>query len=162
MESQLKPCLLGRRRMSATIGSCIAAIMSCPGCAPPIWRQQMTGRSRTIAQPSAAGTPETARRRALLLSGSIGMGHNTLAEACTESLEADGWSTQTLDLMRLLGQGGRSVGRAVFRSMLSVPGRYDPYHFAALRTWRLPAELTDAPASRPILPRLRAVLNAPP
>ncbi len=120
----------------------------------------MTGRSRTIAQPSAAGTPETARRRALLLSGSIGMGHNTLAEACADPLQADGWSTQTLDLMRLLGQGGGSVGRAVFRSMLAVPGVYDAYHFAALRTGSLLADLTDAAASRQILPRLRAVLNA--
>src|SRR5260221_8827282 len=119
MESQLKPCLLGRRRMSATTGSCIAAIMSCPGCAPPIWRQQMTGRSRTIAQPSSAGTPETAMRRALLLSGSIVMGHNTLAEACADSLEADGWSTLTLDLTQVLGQGGGSVGPGGVRSIVA-------------------------------------------
>src|SRR5258706_117009 len=160
MESQLKPCLLGRRRMSASTGSCIAAIMSCPGCAPPIWRQQMSGRSRTIAQPSTAGTPETAGRRALLLSGSTGMGHTTLAEAWADSLQAGGWSTQTLDLMRLLGQGGGSVGRAVFRSMLAVPGVYDAFHFAALRTGSLLADLTDAAASRQILPGLRAVLDA--
>ena len=120
----------------------------------------MTGRSRTIAQPSTAGIPETAGRRALLLSGSIGMGHNTLAEACADSLQADGWSTRTLDLMRLLGQGGGSVGRAVFRSMLAVPGVYDAFHFAALRTGSLLADLTDAAASRQILPRLRAVLDA--
>src|SRR5258706_3042712 len=159
MESQLKPCLLGRRRMSASTGSCIAAIMSCPGCAPPIWRQQMTGRSRTIAQPSTAGTPETAGRRALLLSGSIGMGHNTLAEACADSLQADGWSTQTLDLMRLLGQGGGSVGRAVFRSMLAGPGLYDAFHFAPLPTRSLLADFTGAAASRQVLPRLRALLD---
>src|SRR5258706_9206324 len=125
MESQLKPCLLGRRRMSASTGSCIAAIMSCPGCAPPIWRQQMSGRSRTIAQPSTAGTPETAGRRALLLSGSIGMGHNTLAEACADSLQAGGWSTQTLDLTRLLGQGGGSFGTAGFLAMLRGAGVHD-------------------------------------
>src|SRR5258705_7013774 len=104
--------------------------MSCPGCAPPIWRQQMTGRSRTIAQPSTAGTPETAGRRALLLSGSIGMGHNTLAEACADSLQAGGWSTQTLDLMRLLGQGGGAVRRAVFRSILAVAGLDCTFHFS--------------------------------
>src|SRR5258707_11939769 len=154
MESQLKPCLLGRRRMSATTGSCIAAIMSCPGCAPPIWRQQMTGRSRTIAQPSAAGTPETARRRALLLSGSIGMGHNTLAEACADPLQADGWSTQTLDLMRLLGQGGGSVGRAVFRSMLAEPRLYDPNHFSALRPGSLLACFAGGARSPQIPPQL--------
>src|SRR5258708_20586111 len=118
--------------------------MSCPGCAPPIWRQQMTGRSRTIAQPSTAGTPETAGRRALLLSGSIGMGHNTLAEACADPLQADGWSTQTLDLMRLLGQGGGSVGRAVFRSMLAVPGLSDASHFPRPPPRSPPAALTGA------------------
>src|SRR5258706_10268677 len=136
--------------------------MSCPGCAPPIWRQQMTGRSRTIAQPSTAGTPETAGRRALLLSGSIGMGHNTLAEACADSLQAGGWSTQTLDLMRLLGQGGGSVGRAVFRSMLAGSRGYDAFHFAAPPTGSLLADLTGAAASRQILPRLPARPRATP
>jgi UDP-N-acetylglucosamine:LPS N-acetylglucosamine transferase len=88
------------------------------------------------------------------------MGHNTLAEACADTLEADGWSTQTMDLMQLLGQRGGSVGKAVFRSMLAVPGLYDAYHFGALRTGNLLADLTDAAASRQILPRLRDVLDA--
>src|SRR5258706_10628242 len=125
--------------------------MSCPGCAPPIWRQQMSGRSRTIAQPSTAGTPETAGRRALLLSGSIGMGHNTLAEACADSLQAGGWSTQTLDLMRLLGQGGGAVGRAVFKSMLAVPGVHYPFHFLRLHPRSLPDYFPDPEAGPQIL-----------
>jgi len=120
----------------------------------------MTGRPGTITQPSIAGTTERAGRRALLLSGSIGMGHHTLAEACADTLEAALWSTQTLDLMQLLGRGGGGVGKAVFRSMLAVPGLYDAYHFAALRTGSRLADLTDAAASRQILPRLRAVLDA--
>jgi len=120
----------------------------------------MTGRPGTITQPSTAGTTERAGRRALLLSGSIGMGHHTLAEACADTLEAALWSTQTLDLMQLLGRGGGGVGKAVFRSMLAVPGLYDAYHFAALRTGSRLADLTDAAASRQILPRLRAVLDA--
>jgi processive 1,2-diacylglycerol beta-glucosyltransferase len=120
----------------------------------------MTGRPGTTAQPSTARAPEREGRRALLLSGSIGMGHNTLAEACADTLEADGWSTKTLDLMQLLGQGGDSVGKGVFRSMLAVPGLYDAFHFAALRTGNRLADLTDAAASRQILPRLRAVLDA--
>ena len=57
----------------------------------------------------AAGASR-ARDRALLLSGSIGMGHDTLAEACAATLEADGWSTERLDLMRLLGRRGSPVG----------------------------------------------------
>jgi len=43
-------------------------------------------------------------RNALLLSGSLGLGHDVVAEACAASLGADGWSTQTLDAMRLLGR----------------------------------------------------------
>jgi len=102
------------------------------------------------------------RPHALLLSGSIGMGHETLADACAAKLESDGWSTQTLDLMRLLGRGADSVGDAVFRSMLAVPGLFDAFHFAALRTGNRLAELADAAARRQILPRLRARLDADP
>ena len=90
------------------------------------------------------------------------MGHDTLAEACAAKLESDGWSTQTLDLMRLLGRGADSVGDAVFRSMLAVPGLYDAFHFAALRTGNRLAALADAAARRQILPRLRARLDADP
>lgn len=101
-------------------------------------------------------------RQALLLSGSIGLGHDTLAEACATTLEAGGWRTQTLDLMRLLGRGADSVGEAVFRYMLAVPGLYDAFHFAALRTGNRLADLADAAARRQILPRLRARLDASP
>ncbi len=99
-------------------------------------------------------------RRALLLSGSIGMGHDTLAEACSAALEADGWSTRTLDVMRLLGRGGDSIGSAVFRSMIAMPGVFDAFHFAVLRSGGRLADLTDAAARRQVEPRLRAVLNA--
>jgi processive 1,2-diacylglycerol beta-glucosyltransferase len=101
-------------------------------------------------------------RRALLLSGSIGMGHAMLAEACADALQADGWSTRTLDLMRLLGRGGDSVGSAVFKAMLAVPGLFDAYHFAALRNGGPLADLTDAAARRQILPKLRTLLQAQP
>ena len=101
-------------------------------------------------------------RRALLLSGSIGMGHAMLAEACADALHAEGLSTTTLDLMRLLGRGGDSVGSAVFKSMLAVPGLFDAYHFAALRTGGRLADFTDAAARHQILPRLRMMLDAHP
>jgi processive 1,2-diacylglycerol beta-glucosyltransferase len=104
----------------------------------------------------------SADRRALLLSGSIGFGHDQLAEACATSLESDGWSTRTVDLMRLLGRGADSVGGAMFRAMLAVPGLYDAFHFAALRTGNRVAEMADSAASRRILPRLRVQLDADP
>ncbi|MGI9006938.1 MAG: MGDG synthase family glycosyltransferase [Streptosporangiaceae bacterium] len=99
---------------------------------------------------------------ALLLSGSIGMGHDTLAEACTGLLQSSGWSTRTLDLMRLLGRRGDPVGATVLRAMLAVPGLYDAFHFAALRTGNRLAGLADAGARRQILPRLRELLDAEP
>lgn len=101
-------------------------------------------------------------KNALLLSGSLGMGHDVMAQACADSLQARGWSTLTLDAMRLLGRTGGSAGEAVFRSMLAIPGLYDAYHFATLRTGSRLALLTDAAARGQMVPRLRRHLdNAP-
>src|SRR5215831_1086865 len=101
-------------------------------------------------------------RRALLLSGSLGAGHDVHARACASFLTGRGWSTQLLDAMRLLGRRGGSAGEAVFRSMLAVPGVYDAFHFAALRPGSQLALLTDAAARRQLVPRLRAYLDAHP
>jgi processive 1,2-diacylglycerol beta-glucosyltransferase len=100
--------------------------------------------------------------RALLLSGSLGMGHDVVAEACAGSLRANGWSTRTLDAMRLLGRRGGPAGEKVFRAMLAIPGLYDGFHFAALRSGNRLASLTDAAARRRIVPRLRDYLDAEP
>ncbi len=108
----------------------------------------------------AQAARDASTRRALMLSGSIGMGHDQLAEACTTALRAEGWATHTLDLMRLLGRGADSIADTVFRTMLAVPGLYDAFHFAALRDGNWLAELTDAAARNRILPRLRAELDA--
>jgi processive 1,2-diacylglycerol beta-glucosyltransferase len=101
-------------------------------------------------------------RTAVLLSGSLGMGHDALAAACEASLQAAGWSTRTLDAMRLLGRGGGSAGEAVFRTMLAVPGMYDAFHFAGLRTGSRLALLADAAARRQLVPRLRDNLDHEP
>ena len=50
-------------------------------------------------------------KSALLLSGSIGMGHDALAAACSGSLESQGWTTSTLDAIKMMG---------------SVPAQYSP------------------------------------
>ena len=113
---------------------------------------------------SGTGDPvagETSRR-ALFLSGSIGMGHDARAQACSALLTSAGWSTEILDSMRLLGQRGGDAGTAVFRAMLAVPGVYDAFHFAALRTGNRLTDLADTAARRQILPRLRAHLDAAP
>jgi processive 1,2-diacylglycerol beta-glucosyltransferase len=101
-------------------------------------------------------------RKAVLLSGSLGMGHDALAAACVTSLQASGWSTRTLDAMRLLGRGGNSAAEAVFRSMLAIPGFYDAFHFAGLRTGSRLALLADTAARRRLVPRLRDYLDQEP
>jgi processive 1,2-diacylglycerol beta-glucosyltransferase len=101
-------------------------------------------------------------RRALLLSGSIGMGHDQLAEACATSLESSGWSTQTVDLMRLLGTGVGATSGAVIRGMQAVPGALDAFHFSVLRTGNRLAELADAASRRRLAPRLRPLLDGDP
>jgi processive 1,2-diacylglycerol beta-glucosyltransferase len=106
--------------------------------------------------------PAAGPRRALLLSGSIGMGHDALAAACAVTLEQRGYRTQTLDAMKLLGKQGHSAGEAVFRTMLAVPGLFDAIHFAALRPGGRLARFADAAASRQVVPRLRAHLDEHP
>jgi UDP-N-acetylglucosamine:LPS N-acetylglucosamine transferase len=94
-----------------------------------------------------------------MLSGSIGYGHDQLAEACATTLEAEAWTTRRLDLMRLLGRGADSIADGVFRSMLAVPGVFDAFHFSALREGNRLADLADTAATRRIIPRLRKELD---
>jgi processive 1,2-diacylglycerol beta-glucosyltransferase len=101
-------------------------------------------------------------RRALLLSGSIGMGHDALAAACTGSLQTQGWATTTLDAMQMLGQHSGPAGEAVFRTMLALPGVYDAFHYSALRTGSRLALMADAAARRQLVPPLRAHLDRNP
>jgi UDP-N-acetylglucosamine:LPS N-acetylglucosamine transferase len=106
--------------------------------------------------------PGASGNRAVLLSGSLGMGHDVVAEACATSLRELGWQTETLDAMALLGRRGGSAGELVFRTMLSIPGLYDAFHFSALRPGSKLALRTDAAARRQVVPRLRAHLDAHP
>lgn len=101
-------------------------------------------------------------RRALLLSGSLGAGHEMHARVCAHALDQRGWTTATLDAMRLLGQREGFAGEAVFRGMLAVPGLFDAFHFAALRPGSKPALLADAAARRQLVPRLRGYLDSHP
>ncbi len=104
----------------------------------------------------------TGSRSAVLLSGSIGMGHDAIAAACASSLESQGWSTVTLDAMKMLGPGGGSAGQAVFRAMLGTPGLLDAVHFSALRTGNRLACIADALARRKLAPVLRRYLDQHP
>jgi len=98
-------------------------------------------------------------RHALLVSGSIGMGHDVMADAFAASLATRGWTSETLDAMALLGGAGHRAGEAVFRSLLGIPGTFDALHFHALRGGNRLAGFLDDQAARRITPRLSAVLR---
>ncbi len=104
----------------------------------------------------------TGRRSAVLLSGSIGMGHDALAAACANTLRAQGWDTSTLDAMQMMGKRRGPMGETVFRTMLGVPGLYDAFHFSALRTGSQLALLADAAARRQLVRPLREHLDRRP
>ena len=96
--------------------------------------------------------------KALLLSGSIGMGHDVMAEACAVSLRERGWETETLDSMRLMGPSASGWGERVFRGLLAVPGAYDAFHFEQLRTGGRLARFAERASAKYAVPALREEL----
>ncbi|MCC3313861.1 glycosyl hydrolase [Nocardia africana] len=96
---------------------------------------------------------------ALLLSGSLGMGHDVMAEACAVSLRRRGWTTDTVDSMRMMGQRRGGLGEGVFRGLLAVPGLYDAFHFGQLRPGGRLARFVDAASCRYLVPALDARLR---
>ncbi len=99
-------------------------------------------------------------RRALVLSGSIGRGHDSVAEAVVTALGRAGVDGEILDCMRLLGRVGNALGDWVFRSMLSVPPLYDAFHFSQMRVGTPLAERGEREAADRLVPRLRDELTA--
>ena len=93
--------------------------------------------------------------RAVILSGSLGLGHDVVSEVLSASLASLGWESRTLDCMRLLGPRAGRAADWVFRQLMSRPGIFDGLHFAHLRTGsRLAAAMNGAAT-----PRLAAALR---
>jgi UDP-N-acetylglucosamine:LPS N-acetylglucosamine transferase len=69
----------------------------------------------------------------MFLSGSLGKGHDVVAEACAAALAPYGVRSTVLDSMQLLGGGAGAAGDWVFRKLLSVTAIYDAFHFSQLR-----------------------------
>lgn len=101
-------------------------------------------------------------RRALLVPGSISTGHQAAAIACAATLEALGWTTHTLDATWLTGQGWGPAAETTFRTMLAIPGLYDAFHYASLRTGNRLALQADAVSRFKLVPRLRDYLDRHP
>lgn len=112
----------------------------------------------------AAGASGTLRNEpggtwGLLLSGSIGKGHDSVAESCAAALASTGVPSRTLDCMAMLGGPGSKLGMAVFRQLIERPTVYDGFHFSHLRTGtRLPRAMQRA-SDRRLMPRLRQELD---
>lgn len=71
--------------------------------------------------------------RALFLSGSLGKGHDVVADACGAALEPFGIEWRTVDSMAMLGRGFSAAGEAVFRRLLSVNAVFDAFHLSQMR-----------------------------
>ncbi len=72
-------------------------------------------------------------RRALFLSGSLGKGHDVVADVCGAALEGFGIEWRTMDSMAMLGRGFSAIGEAVFRRLLSVNAVFDAFHLSQMR-----------------------------
>ncbi len=100
-----------------------------------------------------------AHRRALILSGSIGMGHDTVAQACTTSLAEHGWETATYDAIALLGGGASRAADRAFRRILAIPPLYDALYYSALRTGKVLARAMDWAAATKSVPAVEALID---
>ena len=118
---------------------------------------------REAAPPAEGRRPRGPMMRydgALILSGSIGRGHDSVAEACRVALDGCGLGARTLDCMALLGGAGARAGTEVFRRLISVPAVYDGFHFSHLRTGSRLARGLDWAARRRVVPAVASELAA--
>jgi processive 1,2-diacylglycerol beta-glucosyltransferase len=102
------------------------------------------------------------RPRALVLTGSLGMGHHVVTEVVADSLEQMGWSTGVFDCMSMLGRLSGKTGDWVFRRITATPTLYDGVHFSHFRTGSRLAELVDWGATNRLVPALAEHLAAEP
>ncbi len=95
---------------------------------------------------------------AVLLAGSIGLGHEMMAQSCADVLERSGWRTRSLECLSLMGRTSSKIGQRTFDRLVHIPGLYDDLHFAHLRTGSRLASLMDRAASARLVSALRADL----
>lgn len=101
-------------------------------------------------------------RKALLLTGSFGLGHEMLVRASRDLLTSSGWQTRTIDSVKLLGPRKGMIAEKAFNRLVNIPGLYDGLHFAHLRTGSKLADLMDWASTSSLVPALRAELDRDP
>lgn len=115
------------------------------------------------ARPIARSEVEPVEQQAVLLSGSLGLGHEMMVRSCTSVLGRSGWGVRTLDSMAMLGSRCGPAGERLFTRLVGrTPGLYDALHFAHLRTGSPLASFMDDRASARLVPALRHELATRP
>jgi UDP-N-acetylglucosamine:LPS N-acetylglucosamine transferase len=99
---------------------------------------------------------------ALILSGSIGMGHSSVASACEGALSSIGIATETVDCLNLLGVVNARLSQAVFKQMFAVQSLFDGYHFTHLRGGSKLAKRMEEASTKRILPKISTYLDKHP
>ncbi|MCK4176254.1 glycosyl hydrolase [Aciditerrimonas ferrireducens] len=114
--------------------------------------------TKGVAVTTQGASGEAARgtvSRALVVSGSIGRGHDTAAEACRTALGAAGVASDVVDAMALLGGAAGRVGELVFRRTVAAAPVYDALHFSQLRGGSPLADRIERAAAQRLVPKLR-------
>jgi UDP-N-acetylglucosamine:LPS N-acetylglucosamine transferase len=106
--------------------------------------------------------PGAVPNQAVILSGSLGMGHGVTSEVVTGSLATLGWESRTLDCMAMLGPHAGRAGDWVFRRLTAMPGVYDGLHFAHFSRGSRLARAMDGAATARLVPALQAELRRQP
>jgi hypothetical protein len=102
------------------------------------------------------------RPAALVLTGDLGMGHHMVSQVVADSLERQGWRTEILDCMTLLGPLASRAGEWVFHRLTAIPSLYDATYFAHLRPGSRLALAMDRAATARLIPALTAHLTGDP
>ena len=98
-------------------------------------------------------------RRALIVSGRFGKGHDTVAEACATALAPLGVESRIVDAIALLGGAASQAGERVFRTILDRPSIYDAFHFNQLRPGGWLARRMDGASLRVMWPHFVSLCN---
>jgi processive 1,2-diacylglycerol beta-glucosyltransferase len=97
---------------------------------------------------------------ALFLSGSLGKGHDTLAEACAAALLRRGLDSKIVDCIPMMGRGPGVAADWIFRKLLDLPPVYDAFHFSQLRAEGRLGRAADVASLKALYPKLRDVVDA--
>ncbi len=71
--------------------------------------------------------------RTLVLTGSIGNGHLSVADAYYDALSSTGAEVRVLDSLKMLGRKEYITGLAMYRMTLRYQGLFDAFHFSQMR-----------------------------